>query len=84
MAEIGAFEAKNTLGDLLQRVAKGEEITISRRGRPVARLVPVIDSPDPHRGRRAAAALRALAADLADEPGIDLSDILAWRNEGRR
>jgi prevent-host-death family protein len=84
MAEIGAFEAKNTLGDLLQRVAKGEEITISRRGKPVARLVPVIEQPDPHRGRRAAAALRALAADLAAEPGMDLSDILAWRNEGRR
>jgi prevent-host-death family protein len=84
MAEIGAFEAKNTLGDLLQRVAKGEEITISRRGKPVARLVPVTDQPDPHRGRRAAAALRALAADLAAQPGMDLSDILAWRNEGRR
>lgn len=84
MAEIGAFEAKNTLGDLLQRVAKGEEITISRRGKPVARLVPVSDQPDPRRGRAAAAALRALAAELGAEPGIDLHDILAWRDEGRR
>jgi prevent-host-death family protein len=39
--EIGAFEAKNTLGSLLDRVEKGEEIIITRRGKPVARLAPV-------------------------------------------
>ena len=40
MAEIGAFEAKNTLGTLLDRVERGEEIVITRHGRAVARLVP--------------------------------------------
>jgi len=40
MNEIGAFEAKNTLGTLLDRVEQGEEIVITRHGRPVARLVP--------------------------------------------
>jgi prevent-host-death family protein len=39
-AEIGAFEAKNTLGTLLDRVERGEEIVITRHGKPVARLVP--------------------------------------------
>ncbi len=39
MREIGAFEAKNTLGSLLDQVEQGEEITITRRGKPVARLV---------------------------------------------
>jgi len=38
MREIGAFEAKNRLGALLDMVEKGEEITITRHGRPVARL----------------------------------------------
>jgi prevent-host-death family protein len=38
--EIGAFEAKNTLGTLLERVQRGEEIVITRRGKPVARPVP--------------------------------------------
>jgi prevent-host-death family protein len=38
--EIGAFEAKNTLGSLLDRVERGEEVVITRRGKPVARLVP--------------------------------------------
>ena len=41
MREIGAFEAKNTLGSLLDEVERGEEITITRRGKPIARLVSV-------------------------------------------
>ena len=40
MREIGAFEAKNTLGTLLDLVEKGEEVVITRRGKRVARLVP--------------------------------------------
>jgi prevent-host-death family protein len=40
MQEIGAFEAKNTLGSLLDRVESGEEIVITRHGKRVARLVP--------------------------------------------
>lgn len=40
MFEIGAFQAKNTLGSLLDRVENGEEVVITRHGRPVARLVP--------------------------------------------
>lgn len=37
---VGAFEARNTLGALLDRVEQGEEIVITRHGRPVARLAP--------------------------------------------
>ncbi|MDQ3707707.1 MAG: type II toxin-antitoxin system Phd/YefM family antitoxin [Actinomycetota bacterium] len=41
MTEVGVHEAKTHLSRLLTRVAAGEEITISRSGRAVARLVPV-------------------------------------------
>jgi len=41
MASIGAFEAKTHLSDLLDRVARGEKITITRHGVPAALLVPV-------------------------------------------
>lgn len=37
---IGAFEAKNRLGTLLDWVEQGEEVVITRRGKAVARLVP--------------------------------------------
>jgi prevent-host-death family protein len=40
MKTIGAFEAKTHLNQLLQRVAKGESISITLRGVPVAKLVP--------------------------------------------
>jgi prevent-host-death family protein len=38
---VGAFAAKTHLAELLGRVEAGESITITRHGRPVARLVPV-------------------------------------------
>jgi prevent-host-death family protein len=41
MITVGAFEAKTHLSTLLERVAQGEEIVITRHGKPLARLVPV-------------------------------------------
>ena len=38
--EVGAYEAKTHLAALLERVARGERITITKHGRPVAMLVP--------------------------------------------
>lgn len=84
MADIGAFEAKNTLGGLLDRVAQGEEITISRRGKPVAKLMPAESSRDPAKARAAAGHLRALAAELADRGAVTLAEIKIWRDTGRR
>jgi prevent-host-death family protein len=40
MKFVGSYEAKTHLSQLLDRVAKGEEITITRHGKPVAILVP--------------------------------------------
>jgi prevent-host-death family protein len=37
---VGVHEAKTTLSKLLERVSAGEEISITRRGEEVARLVP--------------------------------------------
>ena len=59
MYQIGAYEAKTKLSDLLDRVAKGESITITRHGHPIARLVPVAE-PNPASVARAAQDLRRL------------------------
>jgi len=40
MAEVNIHEAKTHLSRLLNRVAAGEEIVISKAGKPIARLVP--------------------------------------------
>ena len=40
MITLGAFEAKTRLSSLLDRVADGEEVVITKHGKPVAKLVP--------------------------------------------
>lgn len=40
MSSIGAYEAKTHLSSLLERVARGERITITKHGVPIAMLVP--------------------------------------------
>lgn len=45
MATVGAFEAKTHLAALLHRVARGERITITRHGVPVADLIRSKTSP---------------------------------------
>ena len=55
MREIGAFEAKNTLGSLLDLVQHGEEVVITRHGKPVARLVRERERGDARKRARAAA-----------------------------
>ena len=42
---VGVHEAKTHLSRLLERVAAGEEITITRRGEAVARLVSAAPAP---------------------------------------
>jgi prevent-host-death family protein len=41
MKTVGTFEAKTHLSALLEQVERGEEFTITRHGKAVARLVPV-------------------------------------------
>jgi prevent-host-death family protein len=65
MLQVGAFEAKNSFGGLLDRVENGEEIVITRHGRAVARLVPNTGSQDRTQARAAAARIRARAAMLS-------------------
>lgn len=77
MTSITVSEARAELPELLSRVDDGEEITITRHGRPVAVLV----RPDALRSRRAGAALddaarihelltQAAAAGLPEGPGL--------------
>ncbi|MHB8218247.1 MAG: type II toxin-antitoxin system Phd/YefM family antitoxin [Candidatus Sulfotelmatobacter sp.] len=85
--EVGAFEAKNTLGSLLDRVERGEEIVITRHGRPVARLVPNTQNIDQDKVRAAFERIRESARQLAREnpgrPAFDWKEIKKLRDKGR-
>lgn len=78
MREVGAFEAKTHLSELLAAVEAGETVTITRRGKAVAQLVPVADS-----GSERLAALTLLKRLGA---GLNLSadEVISARDEGRR
>ncbi len=60
MSTVTAREANQHFSKILDAAARGEEVTITRRGKPVARLVPVEVQEDP-----AEAARRAEARDEA-------------------
>jgi len=76
MREIGAFEAKNKLAALLDEVEHGDEVVITRRGKPVAKLVPVTSGFDRDRARRAAQELLEARRGVLLGPGIRLKDLV--------
>lgn len=59
MITVGAFEAKTHLSSLLDRVAEGEDVLITKHGKPVARLVKAKEV-DRARARRAVEELKRL------------------------
>ena len=79
MVRVGAYEAKTNLSSLLDRVAEGESITITKHGHPVAVMKPVSES--------ARLPLTEVIADLREFRqrwrlgGINLRDMI---EEGRR
>jgi prevent-host-death family protein len=82
VVEIGAFEAKNKLGSLLDRVEGGEEIVITRHGKAVARLVPNRPGVDTESARAAARRIRARAAALKGGT-FRWTEWKSMRDEGR-
>ena len=60
MPSVGAFEAKTRLSELLDRVEKGEEIVITRHGRPVATLKAIEERPSEAKTREVLATARRI------------------------
>ena len=81
MAIVGAFEAKTKLSELLDRVEQGEEIVITRRGKPAARLVPPAGSANRDKGGIDLDQLRKIAQSFKARvqgsfSSSDINDIL--------
>ena len=78
MDSVGAYEAKSHLPRLLDRVAGGESLTITRHGQPVARLVPV--EADEH--RRLEQAARRILKRRSHLKRAPLAELLETPHEG--
>ena len=79
MEMIGAYEAKTHLPQLLERVARGEHLTITRHGKPVAQLIPV--TAERERAKQAAARIIERRRHLKKAP---LAELMATIHEGHR
>lgn len=83
MDTVNLFDAKNRLSALVDRVEAGQEVIITRRGKPVARLVPLAAQGE--RGRKAVEKLRALRQTIATRgEAFSWDELKAYRDEGRR
>ena len=77
---VGAYEAKTHLSELLAKVEAGEEITITRHGAPVAKLVPVKKEVSVEERAAAIQRIQKLASGLS-LGGLKIRDLIS---EGRR
>ena len=83
MHSVGSYEAKTHLPQLLERVERGETITITRHGKPVARLVPAVAAVSRAQIAATIAAMAAFQEQEAPSLGekITIRDLI---DEGRR
>jgi prevent-host-death family protein len=81
MANYGTLETKNKLSKLLQDVARGENVTITKHGKPVARIVSVEDKDD-GREKRVLAAIERIKMMRAGQSlgGLNIKGLI---EEGR-
>jgi prevent-host-death family protein len=79
MKEVGAFEAKTKFSELLDAVAGGEEIIITRHGKEAGRLVPPRSTIRRHDARAAAQRIREMSKGVK-LGGIKIKKLV---NEGR-
>lgn len=80
MEHVGSFEAKTHLPQLLERVAKGEEFTITKHGKPVARLIPAAAKPKPD-VKRVIEELKVFSKGNTLGQGVTIREMI---EEGRR
>jgi len=78
MITVGAFEAKTHLSSLLEQVAAGEEVVITKHGKPVARLVNA-QAFDREKAREAVEQLKELRKSMS-LGGLSWKEL---RDEGR-
>ena len=77
--EIGAFEAKTHLSELLREAAAGRSFVITRRGKPLARLVPYVSEDDPSEARLLLDRLREVRRQVRGK--VEVRELV---EEGRR
>lgn len=81
MTEIGLFQAKTRLSELVRQVKAGKSFIITQRGEPSAELGPIRRKDRPN-SRRIAEAIRRLR-EMPKIEGVSHEELRSWIEEGR-
>lgn len=81
MESVGSFEAKTHLPQLLERVARGEEFTITKHGKPIARLVSAAGTKPKADVRKVIEELKAFSQGNTLGEGLTIRELI---EDGRR
>ncbi len=79
MKEVGSYDAKTNLPEILREVEGGQTFLITRRGKPIAELTPISESEESLK-----ALCREIRIDRANRKSVNLSEIKDWKREGHK
>lgn len=84
METVGILDARNKFSALVERAENGEEVVITRHGKPVARLVGMEKDTDSERRTRARDAVRAIREMRGEVKALGDTTVKGLIEEGRR
>lgn len=87
--DVGVFEGRNRFSELVEAAERGEETIVRRRGKPVAKLVPIrpeVSSDIAERRRQAMERARVLGAEITvrNDRQFTHEELMEAKTEGRR
>lgn len=80
---VGCFEAKTNFNKIINNVIDGEEILVTKRGKPVAKIIPIEKSFNTEKVNNAFLRLHNLAKEM-NLGKFDWEEFKSYRDEGRK
>lgn len=80
MKTVGSYEAKTKLPELLRDVERGQVVTVTRRGVPIAQITSI----ERHNKNKISDTIREIRRQRARRQPVSVNEIIAARDEGRR
>ena len=79
---IGAFDAKNSFSELLERASHGDETVVTKHGKPIAKIVPYVEENDTEYAE-VLASISNTRSQIAQRGSI-LEDGESWKELSRK
>jgi prevent-host-death family protein len=80
---VGCFEAKTNFNKIINNIVNGEEIVVTKRGKPVAKIIPIDKSIDTERVKNTFLRLNNLAKEM-NLGKFYWEELKSYRDEGKK